>query len=135
MALIVWDDTYKVNVQRCDQDHQKLFSLFNELYKAMSKGNVNETIREVVRELSEYTKTHFAAEEALLERANYPGLAAHRLAHQDFIAQVKKFEEDIENGGNPNLIAVLGFLKDWLSKHIKQNDRAYTAHLNANGIH
>jgi hemerythrin len=29
---------------------------------------------------------------------------------------------------------VLGFLKDWLANHIRQTDRAYSAHLNANGV-
>ncbi|HEY7617932.1 MAG TPA: bacteriohemerythrin [Terriglobales bacterium] len=134
MALIVWDKSYSVNVRRCDEEHQKLFSLFNDLYKAMSGTNVSGTIRDTVRQLSEYTRTHFLAEEALMQRTNYPGLAAHRIEHQKFIAQVKKFQTDVENGDEVNLIAVLGFLKDWLANHIRQTDRAYSAHLNANGV-
>ena len=46
-----------------------------------------------MRELSTYTLTHFRAEEEVLRKAGYPGLAAHQVEHQKFIAQVSQFAE------------------------------------------
>lgn len=135
MALITWDQSYAVKVERCDAEHRKLFDITNALYDAMRAGKGRTVIQQVVAELSDYTQTHFRAEEALMERAKYPGLAGHQLEHQKFVARVKEFQKDLDAGTGGNSVAVLEFLKDWLAKHIKRVDQSYSAHLNANGIH
>jgi len=135
MALVTWDQSYSVKVKRCDEDHQKLFALMNSLHDAMRVGKGRNVIGEIVTELSDYTETHFRAEEALMEKAKYPALPTHRLEHQKFVAQVLGFKKELEAGMAGNPVAVLEFLKDWLAKHIKKVDQSYSAHLNANGIH
>jgi hemerythrin len=135
MPLITWDKSYSVSVKRCDEQHQKLFVLMNELHDAMRVGAGGAVVRKVVGELNDYTISHFAAEEALLERYGYPALDQHREEHKKFIARVNKFRDDLDQGGGTSSVAVLEFLKDWLARHIKQTDRKYSAHLNQNGIH
>jgi len=135
MALITWDQSYSVKVKRCDEDHQKLFALINALHDAMRVGKGRSLIGQIVAELSAYTQTHFRAEEALMEKANYPALPGHRVEHQRFIARVAEFQKDLDAGAVGNSVAVLEFLNDWLAKHIKKLDQGYSAHLNANGIH
>jgi hemerythrin len=134
MALVTWDQSYSVKVKRCDDDHQRLFHVMNALYEAMRLGKGRSVIGQIVGELSDYTQTHFQAEEALMERANYPGLAGHRVEHQRFVGRVAEFQKDLDAGTGGNSVAVLEFLKDWLVKHIKKLDQGYSAHLNANGI-
>ena len=134
MPLITWDKSYSVNVKRCDEQHQKLFALMNELHDAMRVGTGGTAVRKVVAQLNDYTISHFAAEEALLDRFGYPGLAEHREEHKKFVAQVNKFRDDFDHGGGASSVAVLEFLKDWLVRHIRQTDRKYSAHLNENGI-
>lgn len=134
MALVKWDQSYSVKVIRCDEDHKKLFALINTLHDAMLAGKGRETIQQVVRELSSYTKFHFSAEEALLEKTNYPSLLPHRAQHQDFVKRVDQFQNDLAQGKNGNSIFVLEFLKDWLSKHIMQTDKKYSEHLNGKGV-
>jgi hemerythrin-like metal-binding protein len=107
----------------------------NALYDAMRVGKGRTIIRQIVADLDSYTKSHFRAEEALMEQANYLALPAHRLEHQKFIARVGEFKGDLDRGTTGNPVAVLEFLKDWLAKHIKKLDQSYSAHLNANGIH
>jgi hemerythrin len=134
MPLITWDKSYSVNVKRCDEQHQKLFALMNQLHDAMRVGAGGSVVQKVVQELNDYTISHFAAEELLLERFGYPGLAEHREEHKRFVAKVNQFRDDLEQGGGTSSVAVLEFLKDWLARHIKQTDRKYSAHLNENGI-
>ena len=134
MALVTWDQSYSVKVKRCDDQHQKLFDLINALHDAMKTGQGRKIISDTVRELESYTKTHFSAEEALLQRAGYPKLAEHRAEHQKFVAEVKKFKESLDSTGAEAPISVLSFLKDWLANHIKQTDKMYSDHLNAHGI-
>ena len=134
MALISWHQSYSVKVAELDGHHQKLFSLLNTLYDAMRVGKGRSVIGQIVSELSNYTQTHFRAEEALMQRANYPALAGHRVEHQRFIARVAEFQKDLDAGTIGNSVAVLEFLKDWLVKHIKKLDQSYSTHLNASGI-
>jgi hemerythrin len=135
MPLITWDTSYSVSVQRCDEQHQKLFSLLNALHDAMSVGRGRSVVGPIVQELAQYTQTHFQAEEALLQQTNYPALPTHLAEHKKFIDQVAKFQQDIDAGLTSNSIAIVTFLKNWLSTHIKQTDRQYGPHLNAKGIH
>jgi len=134
MALVTWDQSYSVKVKRCDADHQKLFSLINALHDAMRTCQGSKVIADTVHELETYTKTHFSAEEALLQRAGYPKLAEHHAEHQVFIAKVKEFKDCVARAGAEAPISVLTFLKDWLSNHILQTDKLYSEHLNSHGI-
>jgi len=134
MALVTWDPSYSVKVKRCDQEHQKLFDLMNALHEAMRMGKGRKLMQQIVAELSNYTNTHFGAEEALMEQCKYPALPGHRLEHQRFVKQVADFQHDLDAGTGGNSVAVLEFLKDWLVKHIKKLDQSYSAHLNAHGI-
>ncbi len=134
MALVKWDPSYSVKVVRCDEDHKKLFALINTLHDAMLVGKGGEKVNQVVKELSDYTKFHFSAEEGLLEKVKYPALDSHRVQHKDFIGKVEKFQADVKAGKGGNTIAVLEFLKTWLTTHIKQTDQKYSAHMNANGV-
>jgi len=134
MALVTWDQSYSVSVSRLDEQHQKLFSLINSLHEAMRQGKGQEVVQDTVRELAAYTATHFRAEEELLRKANYPGLIAHEAEHQEYVAKVNQFAEDLKAGRNASSISVLGFLKDWLAEHILRTDRSYSAYLNAQGV-
>ncbi len=134
MALFVWDNSYSVKVQQCDNDHKKLFSLINDLNDAMMTGKGAQIIQRVIRQLADYTKYHFSAEEALLVRTKYAGLEMHRAQHREFVSKVEQFESDLKAGAIGQSVAVTAFLKDWLVNHIQQTDRQYSTHLNANGI-
>lgn len=136
MGLLEWDESYSVKVEKCDEHHRKLFSLLNELHDAMKAGKGGQVIQSVVDALIDYTKYHFAEEEKLLEKTGYPALPSHRLQHQGFVRKVEEFAEDVKAGKViGQSIAISGFLDNWLSQHIKQMDRQYSAHLNARGIH
>ena len=134
MALITWDQSYSVSVRRLDEQHQKLLALINELHEAMRQGQGQAIVQDTLRQLATYTVTHFRAEEELLRKANYPGLAEHRAEHQKYVARVNEFAEDLKAGRNTSSIAVLGFLKDWLAEHILRTDRSYAAFLSAKGV-
>lgn len=133
MPLVKWDPSFSVRVTVCDDHHKKLFAIINTLHAAMLAGKGAAMLDSIVKELLDYTKFHFSAEEALLEKAAYPSLAAHRIQHQRFIDKVGQFRQDIA-AGKGSSIPVLTFLKDWLSTHIKQTDQQYSTYMNAHGV-
>ena len=134
MALVTWDQTYSVSVRRLDEQHQKLFALLNALHEAMRQGKGQAVVQDTLRELATYTVTHFRAEEELMRKTNYPGLAAHQTEHQRFVDKVNQFTQDLKAGGNVSSLQVVGFIKEWLAEHIRRTDRSYSAHLNAQGV-
>ncbi len=134
MAVFTWDESYSVRVHQCDAQHKRLFDTINQLADAMRVGKGQSVISQIVSQLITYTRTHFQQEEALMEQAQYPELAAHRQLHRKLVADVEKFQRELEEGLRPNTVAVLDFLKEWLTQHIQKVDKAYSQHLNSHGI-
>jgi len=134
MPLVTWDQTYSVSVRRLDEQHQKLFALLNALHEAMRQGKGQAVVQDTLCELATYTVTHFRAEEELMRKTNYSGLAAHQAEHQRFVDRVNQFTQDLKAGGNVSSLQVVGFTKEWLAEHIRRMDRSYSAHLNAQGV-
>lgn len=135
MALFEWNASYSVGVASCDRDHQRLFSLINELHEAMRAGKGNHVVADVVAELEKYTRSHFAAEEGLMLRTNYPGLAEHKAEHASFVSKIADIRKEMAEGNLRQAVPVYTFLNEWLSHHIREIDHKYSSHLNGAGIH
>jgi hemerythrin len=134
MSLVKWDPSYSVKVNRLDDDHKKLFAMINDLHDSMLAGHGKDKVQEIVKKLADYTRYHFAAEEAYFEKTKYPALASHRAEHQAFVKRVEQFQQDIASGKGGQSISIGIFLNEWLTSHIKNTDQKYSAHLNANGV-
>jgi hemerythrin-like metal-binding protein len=134
MPLVTWDESYSVRVEKCDEDHRRLFSLINALHDAMLAGKGAHVIQTVVNELADYTHYHFSREESLLEKTRYPALAPHQAQHQEFVKKVEQFRQDLKAGTIGESVFVANFLLEWLTNHIRRSDRQYSLHLNDNGI-
>jgi hemerythrin len=129
MAYLEWNDTFSVEIKQIDEQHKKLFSLFNDLHEAMQKGMGGKIINRILKELRDYTSYHFAAEESWMKMLNYPGLAKHKQEHQEAIKQVNKFIIEYARGSKAVPYEVLKFLSNWLQNHILQIDREYAPYL------
>jgi hemerythrin len=125
MALMSWMDSYSVSVPQFDSQHKQLFALINRLHDAMAKGHANDVMAKTLDELILYTKSHFQAEEKLLESKGYPDLAAHKAQHEKFTSQVVQFQEDFISGKLTVTIQLMNFLRDWLIHHILETDKQY----------
>ena len=134
MPRIEWDQSYSVCIGQFDKQHQKLFSLLNELQDAMSRGEGKEVTGKVLDELIAYTGTHFTGEEKVMAEKHYPGLVAHKSAHDDFVSRVVAFRTDFGVGKTGLGLDVLNFLLEWLISHIRGTDRQYVGYLNGKGV-
>nr|MDA3879834.1 hemerythrin [Prolixibacteraceae bacterium] len=63
MKYVKWNDALKVNNPDIDKQHQKLFKLINEVYKAIDENKSNETTKTTIDEMENYINTHFTLEE------------------------------------------------------------------------
>lgn len=134
MPLLTWTDTYSVKVKTFDSQHQRLFSMMNDLHEAMRNGKGSLLIGRILGDLLEYTCNHFAAEEKVMERVAYPALASHRAEHNALTAKVRDFAREFNAGRAALSPALMQFLQDWLKKHIQGTDQKYSAFLNARGV-
>jgi hemerythrin len=135
MSLLTWSGKYSVGVQSMDSQHTVLFGILNDLHAAMIKGQAQKITGLLLRKLASYTRDHFSAEERLMAAAGYPGLAQHRMKHRDLMKQVDDFAVRYERGESNLNLALLNFLRDWLTNHIQHEDQQYGPWLNEHGEH
>lgn len=131
--FIEWSRSYSVSVDTMDQEHQRLVDLINELYSAMCSGHGKSAVSSVLDNLIEYTKTHFAHEEKLMQKTNYPDYEAQKKAHEALVSQVMDAKQKLADGTVLSQ-EVMSFLKSWLINHIQGMDQKYGEHMNKNGV-
>lgn len=102
--------------------------MVNALWSALLNDEEDGSLFELLKNLQYYTESHFSAEEALMELADYPHLDAHRQEHHRFETQISEaLFQHVE--GHPFSLDLLRFLNDWLINHIKGRDRDYAAYI------
>ena len=133
MALLTFDKSYSVGAQLVDEQHTGLFDALDELHLALLKGKTNAVVGSLMQDLLAYTRSLFAAEEAMLAKGQYPGLAEHQLQHRKLITQVAEYAERYKRGEAALSPPLINFLRDWLTRHIRREDRACDAWLSQAG--
>ena len=134
MPIVMWNPDYSVKVTQFDNEHKKLFDLINQLHEAMKTGKGAQVIGDVLNALADYTKTHFGAEEQMMQSNGYPGYIEQKRAHDAFVARIVELQNNFNSGSTMGSIEVLAFLKDWLIKHIQVVDKQYSQFFNDKGI-
>lgn len=129
MALFEWKPVLSVKVESIDDQHKQLIDYMNHFYDAHEKGLFPAAVRHL-NELVRYTTQHFKEEEGMMQRAAYPGLAAHREHHQKLLTSVSRLANEYVAAPNAKTGEHLArFLKSWLSGHILGVDKDYSPHL------
>lgn len=118
---------YHTGVPQIDKEHAGLFAIINDVYKIVEEEYSEERYDDVLAlldRLDEYTKTHFAHEEEIMEQNHFPELEFQKNAHASFIERLSD-RDMAENMENPKefLEDLLDFLYAWLGNHIMKHDR------------
>ncbi len=134
MPFLTWTNEYSVNVREIDAQHRKLMDMINRLYDAMREGRGAQATGQVLRELIDYTRAHFAYEERLLSQHGYPEFPGHKSEHDRLARKVTEFQQKFAAGNTMLALDLSKFLKDWLTTHILGTDKKYAAFLNGRGV-
>ena len=123
MTFMHWSADLDTGISIIDKQHRRIVAYINALFEARQSGDVS-VIDKVLRKLVDYTLTHFAFEEKLLDEAEYPYVKAHRRVHQLFARKVGEYMTRAQRGED---IAdeVLEMLRRWLLHHIREDDADY----------
>jgi len=125
-----WTRDFEIGISQIDDQHKMLVSLTNELGEAIHMRRANHMISEVIYKLEEYTRTHFTAEETMLETIGYSGLYEHRKKHTEFIDFLSSYRVQVTNGKKDGF-DLHDYLGKWLINHIQKSDREYVTDMNS----
>ncbi len=106
-----------------DGEHRELFRAVNDFLDACnSQGKLS--LEPSVRFLLQYASKHFAHEEALLEKSDYPDIAAHKAFHEQYKRDLKESVMKIPVTG-PTLTDLVNVNEQIavLVEHIKTADK------------
>ena len=127
--LLEWNDDYSVNVDKLDDDHKKLFQLTNDFYVGIKKKAPISEINRLIKDLKSYTFYHFRTEEELMDKNNFPDVAAHKKEHDSFIEKIVNIEQRIQSRSLVGSNEIVLFLKNWLINHILLKDHKYRSYI------
>ncbi|MGP0172440.1 bacteriohemerythrin [Pseudomonas sp. NCHU5208] len=130
MAYLQWSDDLDTGITVIDDQHKRIVAMINQLDDAQRSAN-KAKVGAVIDELIDYTVSHFAFEEAMLEEAGYAFTKAHKRVHALFIKRVEDYRQRF-NGGEDIADELKGLLGRWLFSHIRSDDRNYVEAVNDN---
>ncbi|MBI9017175.1 MAG: bacteriohemerythrin [Phycisphaerae bacterium] len=132
--FIKWNDSYSVDVDEMDQQHQRLIALINDLHTAMKRRADKSVIGNIIDELGSYTQQHFKEEEDLMIACDFPGYQEQKQLHDKFVQKIKDFETDYMDDRVTISLEIMDFLTDWLINHIQHKDKQYSEYVNAMNV-
>ena len=74
--MVEFTDTFELDCDELDKDHQRLVEMVNEIVAMLDEGKT-ETCESKVSEFVYFAKRHFGREERLLAKAGYPDVQKH----------------------------------------------------------
>ncbi len=131
MTAVAWDERYRLGVPAMDAEHKGLFELLNHFMELSAAEVELPLLATALDTLLAATRQHFRNEERMLDRIDFPGLAAHRAEHAVLLSQGEHFQERLAAGEiTRQLVEQTGsFLHHWLLDHVTTDDRAYVPFL------
>ena len=123
--LMPWKSAYVSGIDEIDSQHKQLVALLNEQYRLMKTGGGSGKASKVMQELVRYVEYHFATEEKLFAKVDYPGAKQHKRDHEEAAKRVGKLRARFEEGNASANMELLQFLTDWLEEHIQKTDKDF----------
>lgn len=123
MAYFEWADDMVIDNGQIDAEHRKLVDLVNELHTATSQGNGQSVVADLLERLIADTAEHLRHEEMQMQQAQFPGLENHRIGHEHFVDDLRALKAKLDAGSITVAAQLSSVLRDWLSLHIRRNDK------------
>lgn len=127
MQRIIWTDDFALGIEHLDAQHRQLIELINRTAEKLESGGEEMEALPLLRELQQYARNHFEAEEVYMSEKGFPGEPEHIKQHQYFISRIMELDARLFNQEDGILHELEEFLNFWLIDHIVINDFKYAS--------
>jgi hemerythrin len=129
--LFEWTPTLAIGSSFIDNQHKQLFAAASALFEACQIGKEGVEVERTMLFLLDYTAKHFADEETLQKKYNYPDYPAHKQIHDDFQTVAQGMAEKLfQNGPTDDFISeVYITIGEWLIEHVRGEDAKLAAYI------
>lgn len=124
MPHFVWSSEYELGISVIDSQHRRIIDYINQVYATMEREQNPKVINRILTDLVDYTFSHLAFEEAMLEEIGYSEYHAHKLTHRTFGKLIDNLRQRAEQGEAVG-VELAAFLNNWLISHIMVEDAQY----------
>lgn len=123
MQRIEWGRQFEIGIDVIDAQHKRIVDYINTLVD--TEANLDhEAMASLMDSLLDYTFSHFAFEEALMEEAGYEFLLVHQNTHEAFSRRIRDLQAQFRQGSDVST-DVAELLQTWLIDHIQSDDQSY----------
>jgi len=127
MALIDWQESFKLGVPSVDHEHEALIALLNRLHAQLQRrketGGDKETVLGFLGEVHAGIAAHFALEEQIMRSRGYDEYADHKADHERLLDEIRDIMDRYEADAYPGYESELSqHLRDWFTIHFKTKD-------------
>lgn len=117
---LTWKPNYTTGDGTLDEQHRRLFDLFNRLEALIGNGVYDgPDVRAVMDLIGAELREHFRCEEGCMSRRRCPMADKNKQEHDRFLAMYQRFESG--HAGNPSPDALTTFHREaewWLLEHV-----------------
>ena len=126
-----WNSTLETGHPLIDLQHKELINAVNGLLTACQQGQGAGRLGPTLNYLTSYTQKHFADEEALQQKSNYPDFPNHRKYHEDMVKVIADLSAELKQTGPTARVTqkIIRNVGDAFVNHILQQDAKVAAHL------
>lgn len=135
MAALIWNHDCMVGIRSIDDQHGILLDALNELRTALLLDADPQTIRPMLKRVSELMRLHGESEEKLLALHGFPELASHRAEHQRLLGRLAQFDARFEQRHRGAAFELVEFLRKWFTTHTGISGKKYGPWLQQCGVH
>ena len=128
---IVWNPCYEIGIDVIDNQHRSIVDYINGLDCLCREGVQGEALNQMLYDLVDYTHSHFAFEETLMEEAKFANLTEHQHCHQQFARQINDIRQRFDSGASV-ASELIDLLERWLLNHIMTDDVSYAGDIQRN---
>ena len=122
MALLEWRDEYRTGIDGVDYEHEALIGRINAVYALMQDTSDPAEVIDGLGEIYGNIAAHFALEEQMMLRHDYPEYPAHRADHERLLDEIRDITAAYQNSAERDGAGFEQRLRDWFGTHFKTHD-------------
>ena len=121
MAVLNWDEKYKLGIAKVDKQHTEIAEIINKLHDLLEVNDDKQKLK-LLKKLIKTTKEHFETEEKLMTRHKVFNFFSHKAQHDRLLRILNELLEDVEDNGKEIGESFLFLMRDWMINHHRFHD-------------